>query len=192
MWLDFDERDKRRCTFSLEEELLWIIVMFLSDSHSDGTHSLQSIHCWDTDAMLHFSKSDEETNSSTSRMTRGWAHFQLIFIFGWTILSMRHRKMKLEKQQMEMKNPCCTPADPLAQILCAGRSATLTVARAHNRNMANLSACLDNPPSALAGLGHTQSFPKLGTDTELHHLQPEDNRNVFHNTACLLLQRLDW
>ncbi len=24
---------------------LWIIVMFLSDSHSDGTHSLQSIHC---------------------------------------------------------------------------------------------------------------------------------------------------
>ncbi len=51
---------------------LRIIVMFLSaliltapihcrayiDSHSDGTHSLQSIHCWDTDAMLHFSKSD--------------------------------------------------------------------------------------------------------------------------------------
>ncbi len=26
------------------------------DSHSDGTHSLQSIHCWDSDAMLHFSK----------------------------------------------------------------------------------------------------------------------------------------
>ncbi len=41
-----------------------IIVMFLSDSHSDGTHSLQSIHCWDTDAETHFSKSDEETNSS--------------------------------------------------------------------------------------------------------------------------------
>ncbi len=31
------------------------------DSHSDGTHSLQSIHCWDT-----VSKSDEETNSSWS------------------------------------------------------------------------------------------------------------------------------
>ncbi len=38
--------------------------LFLSDSHSDGTHSLQSIHCWDTDAVTHFSKSDEETNSS--------------------------------------------------------------------------------------------------------------------------------
>ncbi len=29
----------------------------LSDSHSDGTHSLQSIHYWDTEAMLNFSKS---------------------------------------------------------------------------------------------------------------------------------------
>ncbi len=44
--------------------VVWIIVMFLSDSHSDGTHSLQSIHCWDTDAETHFYKSDEETNSS--------------------------------------------------------------------------------------------------------------------------------
>ncbi len=26
-------------------------------SHSDGTHSLQSIHCWASDVMLHFSKS---------------------------------------------------------------------------------------------------------------------------------------
>ncbi len=48
--------------------VVWIIVMFLSDSHSDGTHSLQSIHCWDTDAVTHFYKPDEETNSSTSRM----------------------------------------------------------------------------------------------------------------------------
>ncbi len=55
------------------------------DSHSDGTHSLQSIRCWASDGMLHFSKSDEETNSSTSWMTWGWAHFQQMFIFGWTI-----------------------------------------------------------------------------------------------------------
>ncbi len=27
------------------------------DSHSDGTHSLQKIHWWASDAMLHFSKS---------------------------------------------------------------------------------------------------------------------------------------
>ncbi len=40
--------------------LLWC---FLSDSHSDGTHSLQSIHCWDTDAVTHIYKPDEETIS---------------------------------------------------------------------------------------------------------------------------------
>ncbi len=46
------------------------------DSHYDGTHSLQSIHCWNSDAMLHFSKSDEETNSSTSWLTWDWRCFQ--------------------------------------------------------------------------------------------------------------------
>ncbi len=62
------------------------------DSHSDGTHSLQSIHCWDTDAVTHFSKSDEETNSSSSWMDWGWVYFQLIFIFGWTIPLMAQIK----------------------------------------------------------------------------------------------------
>ncbi len=55
------------------------------DSHSDGTHSLQSIHWWDTDVMTHFSKSDEETNSSTSWMAWVGAHFQHMFIFDWTV-----------------------------------------------------------------------------------------------------------
>ncbi len=41
--------------------MLWIIVMFLSGSHSDGTHSLQSIHCGDTDSVTQFYKPDEET-----------------------------------------------------------------------------------------------------------------------------------
>ncbi len=36
------------CLLQMLTDGLWIIVMFLSDSHSDGTHSLQSIHCWDT------------------------------------------------------------------------------------------------------------------------------------------------
>ncbi len=31
------------------------IISFL-DSHSDGTHSLQRIHLWASDVMLHFSK----------------------------------------------------------------------------------------------------------------------------------------
>ncbi len=51
------------------------------DSHSDGTHSLQSIHCWANNAILHFSKSDEETNSFTSWLAWGWRHFQQMLIF---------------------------------------------------------------------------------------------------------------
>ncbi len=115
----------RRCTFSLEEALLWIMDsnfaqkwrfkvknpfirnlflknkqllasqdihwwtgvdycdVFISclDSHSDGTHSLQRIHCWTSDGMLHFSTSVAETNSFTSWMAWGWGHFQQIFLF---------------------------------------------------------------------------------------------------------------
>ncbi len=48
---------------------------FFLDSHSDGTHSLQRIHCWASDLLLHFSKSDEKTNSSTSWMIWGRVHF---------------------------------------------------------------------------------------------------------------------
>ncbi len=65
------------------------------DSHSDGTHSLQSIHCWDSDTMLHFSKSDEETNSSTSWMAWGWGHFLANFHFwfnySFKFLAIYHR-----------------------------------------------------------------------------------------------------
>ncbi len=44
------------------------VLISCLDSHSDGTHSLQRIHCWASDGMLRFSKTDEETNSSTSWM----------------------------------------------------------------------------------------------------------------------------
>ncbi len=47
------------------------------DSHSDGTHSLQRIHWWASDGMLHFSKSDEETNSSASWMAWRWVCFHV-------------------------------------------------------------------------------------------------------------------
>ncbi len=55
------------------------------DSHSDGTHSLQRIHWWASDAMLHFSKSDEETNSSSSWMAWGWVKFLANSHFRWTL-----------------------------------------------------------------------------------------------------------
>ncbi len=94
---------------TLEEALLWIIIILSSQDVNLWTgvvwitcgllwcfyqlfglsfwrhHSLQSIHWWDTDAMLHFSKSDEETYAPVSCMAWEWVRFQLIFIFGWTI-----------------------------------------------------------------------------------------------------------
>ncbi len=75
--------------------VVWVIVMFLSDSHSDGTHSLQSIHCWDTDAVIHFYKPDEETNSSWSLMNWGWGYFYFqMWIYKsssmfWTLFSVK-------------------------------------------------------------------------------------------------------
>ncbi len=83
--------------------VVWIIVMFLSDSHSDGTHSLQSIHFWDTDAETHFYKPDEETNSSWSRMNWGWTHFQLIFIFGWNSPLMHFTKKLLNQLTVQCR-----------------------------------------------------------------------------------------
>ncbi len=56
--------------------------VFIS-SHSDGTHSLQSIHCWDTDAETHFWWRNK------LRWTEGE---QISVFFGWAVsLSTRCR-----------------------------------------------------------------------------------------------------
>ncbi len=57
------------------------------DSHSDGTHSLQSE---DPSVSKWYAKflqicSDEESNSYIRWMAWGWVHSQQIFYFGWTI-----------------------------------------------------------------------------------------------------------
>ncbi len=108
MCVDFDVKDNRRGTFSLEEALLrimdcilawnnvtrwtgvvwylWIIVMFLSAVWI--LILTAPIHCRASIAeqmQLHFCKSDKETNSTISWMTWGWLHFQQILIFGWTV-----------------------------------------------------------------------------------------------------------
>ncbi len=51
------------------------------DSHSDGTHSLQRIHCWASDIMLHFYKSVPMKN----KLVWGQVKFQQMLIFGWAI-----------------------------------------------------------------------------------------------------------
>ncbi len=75
--------------------LLWI-------KDSDGTHSLQRIHCWASDEMLNFSKSDEETNPSTSQLAWRWGHFNVIFNF-WMNYSV--------SMTCEASACCCVRAD---------------------------------------------------------------------------------
>ncbi len=47
------------------------------DSHSDGTHSLQRIHCWAGDGMLHFSKSVLMKKQTPLHL--GWPEAEYIF-----------------------------------------------------------------------------------------------------------------
>ncbi len=105
MCLDFDVRDNRRSTVSLEEELLSIIDMNYSQKKRFEVKSVLMLvcfsvcllqmltdvmwcfyqtlilmapihfHCWDTDAETHFSKSDEDTNYISD---------DLRMVFEWT------------------------------------------------------------------------------------------------------------
>ncbi len=130
MWVDFDVRDNKRWTFSLEEALKWITDSYFSQKWQFKVKSVlmldlfqllssQDVNWWTgvvwitcgllwcfyqlfglsfwrhpftaedpmlSDVMLHFSKSDEETNSSTSWMAWGGVHFQHIYYsFVWTL-----------------------------------------------------------------------------------------------------------
>ncbi len=67
-------------------DCLWIIVMFLSAlwTNLDGTHSLPLVNTWCNAKFLQICF-EEETNSSTSWMAWGWAHFQfrVNYSFKW-------------------------------------------------------------------------------------------------------------
>ncbi len=69
-------------------DCLWIIVMFLSAllnlDNLDGTHSLPLVNTWCNAEFLQICF-EEETNSSTSWMAWGWAHFQfrVNYSFKW-------------------------------------------------------------------------------------------------------------
>ncbi len=87
-----------RWCINLNFEKLTLMTGFVVsclDSHSDGTHSLQMIYCWDSDAMLHFSKSDEETNSSTSWMAWEFSFLEKKNHFRWTIPIWNDWKMTI-------------------------------------------------------------------------------------------------
>ncbi len=90
------------------------------DSHSDGTHSPQRSHWWASDAMLHFSKSDEETNSSTSCMTWVRVKFQHIVISGWTISKMHAHEEDRSVQKWLALTFACSPELAQSNLYWAG------------------------------------------------------------------------
>ncbi len=67
-----------------------IIVVFLSAVWTLILTAPIHIYWWASDVMLNFSKSDEETNSSTSQMAWEWVNVQQIFILGWIIPVTNH------------------------------------------------------------------------------------------------------
>ncbi len=92
--------------------VLWIIVMFLSDSHSDGTHSLQSIHCWDTDAVMHFYKPDEDTHLHA---------YSKCSYFGWAIPLNILRSVILDaadRMKSSLRSQICSSPNWLLQKFC--------------------------------------------------------------------------
>ncbi len=84
LWVSFFcwTQKKKTCSFSFLNtitdglERCGLLVdycdVFISclDSHSDGTHSLQRIHCWASDVKLHFSKSVPMKNQTHLHI--GW------------------------------------------------------------------------------------------------------------------------
>ncbi len=75
---------------------------------------------WASDAMLHFSKSDEETNSSTSCMTWVGAKFQHIVISGWTISKMHAHEEDRSVQKWLALTSACSPALAQSNLYWAG------------------------------------------------------------------------
>ncbi len=59
----------------------WDVFISFLNSHSDGTHSLQSIHWWWCYDAFFQVCSDEETNSSTSYMAWRWVKVSANTIF---------------------------------------------------------------------------------------------------------------
>ncbi len=52
------------------------VLISCLDSHSDGTHSLQSIHCWESHVMLHFF-----TSFQNNKLIHLYFHFWVKYSF---------------------------------------------------------------------------------------------------------------
>ncbi len=89
------------------------------DSHSDGTHSLQSIHWWTSDVMLHFSKS--VLMKKKTHLHLGWPEVSANFHF-WMNYSFKYSCRKDFEQNISFwlhwthddlnNNPCLAASRP--------------------------------------------------------------------------------
>ncbi len=94
----------------LTDELEWCELLvdycdvFISclDSHSDGTHSLQSIHCWASDEMWHFSKSVPMKKHLPFGWPEGKDIFSKFSFLGWTFLLSTEHSLNLNTHQTEV------------------------------------------------------------------------------------------
>ncbi len=95
------------------------------DSHSDGTHSLQRIHCWASDVMLHFSKSvlmNKQTRllyvfDGLLRTTKLTANIY----FWWTIpISQKRKSHHCKHLNRWRRNVCALLFLMCAYVLCQG------------------------------------------------------------------------
>ncbi len=75
-----------------------------NNASADGTHSLQRIQWWASDAMLHFSKSDEETNSSL--MAWEWGYFQHIWVNSFSFKACQTWVMTAKTTEILSWNVC--------------------------------------------------------------------------------------
>ncbi len=80
------------------------LVMFLSAvwTHSDGTHSLQGIHWFLFNAKFLKINSDEERNSFTSWMARGWIHFQQHFWVNYSFKTVKALNKRVLFQRLQL------------------------------------------------------------------------------------------
>ncbi len=84
--------------FNLGTGVVWITCdVFISclGSHSDGTHSLQRIHWWASDVILHFSKSVLMNKLIYIWMTWGWIHFHFCMNYSFSNCAGKYYKVTI-------------------------------------------------------------------------------------------------
>ncbi len=86
------------------------------DSHSDGTHSLQSIHKWADDVMIHFSKSGHFSLSCKWQRSKKINYHFFIYIFmGFSCLSWDGKLLGGDRRGQDSNSGRCEHSCTLCQ-----------------------------------------------------------------------------